>query len=90
MSLPRAIYVVVDDWVGLYIDDELVAEGESINLPHLLGKKRYEFSVRNGHDADLNYVQNVGGLPENLDGLWDNEHMWNVDHEDEEDDEEYE
>ncbi len=79
-----AVYVHVDDWDGLYIDGKLVGEGDSMNLPYLLNGT-LRFSHRE-NDADKNWIDNVGGFPETLDELIDNEYMWDEDNREDEDD----
>lgn len=75
----EAIYVQVTDWNGLYIDGQLVAEGESFNLPDELDNLTVKFSVRPYNEADENYVLNVGGFPETWDELLDHQYMWEED-----------
>lgn len=75
----EAHYVLTENWVGLYIDRELVAEGESVNLPHLLDGLTVEFRVRSEFDPDQNWLDNVGAFPESFEELLDNEIMWKED-----------
>jgi hypothetical protein len=76
--MQEAIYVQVDDWDGLYIDGNLVGEGDSMNLIHLLEGKTLSFAIRS-HEADANYIANVGGFPETYDELLDHQYMWEED-----------
>lgn len=85
-KVQEAIYVHVDDWDGLYIDGKLVGEGGSMNLPYLLkGTLRF---IHRTHEADANYVDNVGGFPDTFDELLDHQYMWEEDHRDDEDEDE--
>lgn len=77
--MQEAIYVQVTDWNGLYIGDYLVAEGESFNLPDELENLTVKFTIRPYHEADDNYVLNVGGFPETYDELLDHQYMWEQD-----------
>lgn len=76
-----AVYVVVDDWDGLYIDGKLWGEGDSMSLRNELEGLTVHFTVRR-HEADDSYVTNVGGFPDTYDELIDHQYMWEEDHRD--------
>ena len=79
-KIVEAIYVHVDDWDGLYLDGKLAGEGDSMNLPYLLmGTLKFH---HRSHEADANYIDNVGGFPATFDELLDHEYMWEEDHKD--------
>lgn len=80
-KVSEAVYVKVEDWEGLYIDDKLVVEGNSIDLAHHLTGRAVYFNYRPFNEADENYTQNVGDLPEYFWELQDNEAMWDEDNE---------
>lgn len=61
--MPKITYVFGDDWEGVYLDGELVAEGHRITLR--------EFAKLLGHDievveADEGWLGDLGNLPNNL------------------------
>lgn len=85
-KIAEAVYVLVDDWNGLYIDGKLVGEGDSMNLPYLLDGKTVQFDIRDS-EADSNYIDNGGGFPETWDELIDHQYMWDEDHRDYDEDE---
>lgn len=60
----EAIYVLADDWNGLYIGGRLVGEGDSMNLPWELDGKTVSFRVRDASDAVEGYIMDNGGFPE--------------------------
>lgn len=76
-----AVFVVVEEWDGLYIDGKLVGEGDSMSLRDELEGLTVHFTVRR-EEADDSYVTNVGGFPETYDELIDHQYMWEEDHRD--------
>lgn len=73
-----AVFVVVTEWDGLYIDGKLVGEGDSMSLRDELEGLTVHFTVRR-HEADDNYVTNVGAFPDTYDELLDHQYMWEED-----------
>lgn len=78
----EAVFVRVEDWEGLYIDDRLWSEGNSINLAQELDGRTVSFVYRGYNPADEEYTTNVGNLPDTFDELLDNQYMWEEDHRD--------
>lgn len=78
------VYVKVDEYDhhGLYINHELFISGDHIWLADLLDGRTARFTFRDNNDADKNWLDNVGHLPESLDELYENEDMWDEDHHD--------
>lgn len=74
-----AVYVQLEDWAGLYLDDKIVVEGNSINLAEWLKDNTVRFFARMYEDADQNYVDNGGTLPPTYDDLLENQYMWEED-----------
>lgn len=82
MSVSEAVLVRVDDWEGLYIDDELVSENHTLDLFYELDGKTLHITVRNEKEADESYVMNSGGFPSSYHELIDHQYMWEEDHRD--------
>lgn len=78
-KIVEAVLVRVTDYEGLYIDDTLVDANSSIDLPWSLDGKTVKFTLREGTEADENYVLNCGGFPETWDELIDHQYMWDED-----------
>lgn len=82
MTVSEAVLVRVEDWEGLYINDELVAENHTLDLFYELDGKTLSFHVRNERASDEEYVMNAGGFPSTYDELIDYQYMWEEDHRD--------
>lgn len=78
-SIQEAVLVRVTDYEGLYLDGRLVEANSSIDLPWALEGLTVNFKLRQGTEADENYVMNVGGFPDTWDELLDNQYMWDED-----------
>ena len=81
-KISEAVFVRVEDWEGLYIDDRLYTEGNSINLASELDGKTVSFVYRGYNEADESFTTNVGNLPDTFYELQDHEDMWEEDHRD--------
>lgn len=69
----RATLLSVDDWEGLYIDGQLVAEGETIRegdcfyfleIAEKYNLKRADFQAKCLEDSDKVFVELSGYMPE--------------------------
>lgn len=64
-----AVYVAVPGWVGLYINNFLVAQGSSIDLPSYLDNSVVMFNTRKPNPRDAEVVTKYFGFPEMLSEL---------------------
>ena len=66
-ELIELAFVSADDWIGLYIDCELVYEGHSIETSHLLdlllNKTFNQYSII---IPDQEWLEQIGNLPKNV------------------------
>lgn len=55
-----------DDWVGLYADGLLVAEGHDVSLAELAKEAGLKFSQEFASPKGQNYLHNHGNFPQTL------------------------
>jgi hypothetical protein len=66
----RVDFVDGDDWEGLYIDGKLVLQDHSISAWEVIKLLAFEHIEPGGyHFADLDWLMNNSGLPENIEDV---------------------
>lgn len=57
------VYVMGDDWEGVYIDGKLVNENHSVNWPYVLKQLGHYVSVK---EVDYEWLGERGNFPEDI------------------------
>lgn len=68
----KVVFAWADDWVGLYIDDILVKEGHEITAweaLEIIKQKEIKHYNMSGFDVDLDWIHDLGNLPEKLEDV---------------------
>jgi hypothetical protein len=76
----KAILIIVNDWEGLYVDGDLIAEGHTINegeersiyfakLAHIYNFDLIKMEIRYCEDCDNELTDELGYLPPTIDGF---------------------
>lgn len=66
MHVAEVLYVGVEEWCGLYVDRELVGEGDGMYLVDELDGLTMTFKRRSGVESDDAFVMEFGGFPQHL------------------------
>jgi hypothetical protein len=79
VNLKKVFVAEVDDWIGIYVDEELVFEGHELDNFHMLRlAKEHDFDIDDiltkFYDSEdeeeiAEHLYNSGNFPKNLSGL---------------------
>lgn len=61
MSTPENVTIIyASDWMGVYFDEDLAAEGHNINIHDLLDMLQIEYKAK---EADWKWIEKVQRMP---------------------------